>query len=50
MEIQLLHMQFTNWGMEFNSYMGDIYLPYRTFILTAILITFRIIYKRKKNK
>jgi hypothetical protein len=50
MELQLLHIHFTNWGMDLTSYMGDVYLPYRTFIVTALLITARIVYKRKKNK
>ena len=50
MELQLIHLQFTNWGMDLTGYLGDIYLPYRTFILIGLLLTARVIYKRKKNK
>jgi hypothetical protein len=50
MELQLLHIQFTNWGMDLTSYMGDVYLPYRTFIATWSIVLGVIIYKRKKRK
>jgi len=50
MELQLLHLQFTNWGMDLTTYMGDVYLPYRTFILSALIVTALIIRKRKKSK
>ena len=50
MELQLLHIQFTNWGMDLTSYMGDVYLPYRTLIVTALVVAVLVLRKRKKNK
>ena len=48
--MELLHIQFSNWGMDLTSYMGDVYIPYRTLILSALIVTALIIRKRKKNK
>jgi len=49
--MQLINIQFSNWGMDFTSYMGDVYLPYRTFIVTALLVVaVLVLRKRKKNK
>jgi hypothetical protein len=48
--MELLHIQFSNWGMDFTSYMGDVYLPYRTFIVTALVVAVLVLRKRKKNK
>jgi len=50
MELNLLHIQFTNWGMDFTSYMGDVYLPWRTFIVTALVVAVLVLRKRKKRK
>jgi hypothetical protein len=38
------------YGIEFDSFLGSIYLPWHTIIITALLITAYKIYKRKKNK
>ena len=38
------------YGIEFDSFLGAIYLPWHTIIITALLITAYKIYKRKKNK
>ena len=48
--MELLQLQFSNWGMDLTSYMGDVYLPYRTLILSALIVTALIIRKRKKSK
>ena len=38
------------YGLEFDSFLGAIYLPWHTIaITTALLIAYKI-YKRKKNK
>jgi len=38
------------YGFELDSFLGAIYLPWHTIIITALLITAYKIYKRKKNK
>jgi hypothetical protein len=39
-----------DYGIEFDSFLGAIYLPWHTIaIATALLIAYKI-YKRKKNK
>ena len=38
-----------NYGIELDSFLGSIYLPWHTIIITALLITAYKIYKRKKN-
>jgi hypothetical protein len=38
------------YGFEFDSFLGAIYLPWHTIIITALLVTAYKIYKRKKNK
>jgi hypothetical protein len=38
------------YGIEFDSFLGSIYLPWHTIIITALLVTAYKIYKRKKNK
>ena len=38
------------YGIEFDSFLGSIYLPWHTIIITALLLTAYKIYKRKKNK
>jgi len=38
------------YGLELDSFLGAIYLPWHTIIITALLITAYKIYKRKKNK
>jgi hypothetical protein len=50
MELNIININFTNWGMDFTSYMGDIYLPYRTFIVTALVVAVLVLRNRKKNK
>jgi len=49
MELNLIHLQFTNWGMDLTTYMGDIYLPWRTIILGALLTTALVIRKRMRS-
>ena len=40
----------SEYGLEFDSFLGAIYLPWHTIaITTALLIAYKI-YKRKKNK
>jgi hypothetical protein len=48
--MELLHIQFSNWGMDFTSYMGDVYLPYRTLITALVIFAGYKLYKRKKAK
>jgi len=38
------------YGLELDSFLGAIYLPWHTIIITALLVTAYKIYKRKKNK
>ena len=38
------------YGFELDSFLGAIYLPWHTIIITALLVTAYKIYKRKKNK
>jgi hypothetical protein len=40
----------SEYGFELDSFLGAIYLPWHTIIITALLITAYKIYKRKKNK
>ena len=40
----------TDYGLELDSFLGAIYLPWHTIITTALLVTAFKIYKRKKNK
>ena len=43
-------MYLNNYGLELDTYMGSLYLPWHTIALaTALLIAYKI-YKRKKNK
>jgi hypothetical protein len=37
------------YGLELDSFLGAIYLPWHTIITTALLVTAFKIYKRKKN-
>ena len=48
--MEILHIQFSNWGMDLTSYMGDVYLPYRTLIIAALVVAVVVLRKRKKNK
>ena len=45
--IQLL---ISEYGFEFDSFLGAIYLPWHTIILTTLAVIAYKIYKRKKNK
>jgi hypothetical protein len=38
------------YGLELDSFLGAIYLPWHTIILTALAVIAYKIYKRKKNK
>ena len=38
------------YGLEFDSFLGAIYLPWHTMIITALSLIAYKIYKRKKNK
>jgi hypothetical protein len=38
------------YGLELDSFLGAIYLPWHTILITALLVTAYKIYKRKKNK
>ena len=38
------------YGLEFDSFLGAIYLPWHTMIITALSLISYKIYKRKKNK
>jgi hypothetical protein len=51
MTINGFELQITSeYGLEFDSFLGAIYLPWHTIaIATALLIAYKI-YKRKKNK
>ena len=45
-----LELVLNEYGLEFDSFLGAIYLPWHTIIIsTALLIAYKI-YKRKKNK
>ena len=44
-----LELQLNDYGLELDSFLGAIYLPWHT-IITALLVTAYKIYKRKKNK
>ena len=45
--IQLL---ISEYGFELDSFLGAIYLPWHTIIITALALIAYKIYKRKKNK
>ena len=45
-----MNMHLNDYGLELDTYMGSLYLPWQTIaIATALLIAYKI-YKRKKNK
>lgn len=41
---------FSSYGLEIGGYFADIYLPYRTLILTVLVIAGRKAWKKWKNK
>ena len=50
MSISGVILELNEYGLEFDSFLGAIYLPWHTIaIATALLIAYKI-YKRKKNK
>lgn len=50
MTISGVILELNEYGLEFDSFLGAIYLPWHTIaIATALLIAYKI-YKRKKNK
>jgi hypothetical protein len=50
MTISGVMLQLNEYGLEFDSFLGAIYLPWHTIALaTALLVAYKI-YKRKKNK
>ena len=40
----------TDYGIELDSFLGAIYLPWHTILITTALLIAYKIYKRKKNK
>ena len=54
MELNLINLQFDNWGMSLETYLGDAYLPYRLFASIAIVVIVlrvtKIIKTRKGQK
>jgi hypothetical protein len=50
MTISGVILELNEYGLEFDSFLGAIYLPWHSIaIATALLIAYKI-YKRKKNK
>jgi hypothetical protein len=50
MTISGVDLSLNEYGLEFDSFLGAIYLPWHSIaIATALLIAYKI-YKRKKNK
>ena len=45
-----LELLLSEYGLELDSFLGSIYIPWHTIIITALLLTAYKIYKRKKNK
>ena len=45
-----LQLQLNEYGLEFDSFLGAIYLPWHSITIIALLVTAYKIYKRKKNK
>jgi hypothetical protein len=45
-----LELALNEYGLEFDSFLGAIYVPWHTILITALVITAYKIYKRKKNK
>ena len=40
----------SEYGFELDSFLGSIYLPWHTIIITALALIAYKVYKRKKNK
>ena len=40
----------SEYGFEFDSFLGSVYLPWHTILITTALLIAYKIYKRKKNK
>jgi hypothetical protein len=45
-----LELLINDYGLEFDSFLGSIYLPWHTIIITALVITAYKIYKIKRGK
>ena len=45
-----LQLLISEYGFELDSFLGAIYLPWHTIIITALLITAYKIYKKKRGK
>jgi hypothetical protein len=45
-----LELLVNDYGLEFDSFLGAIYLPWHTIIITALLVTAYKIYKIKRGK
>jgi hypothetical protein len=43
-------LELNEYGLEFDSFLGAIYLPWHTIIITALVAVAYKVYKRKKNK
>ena len=50
MTINGIELAINEYGLELDSFLGAIYLPWHTILITALLVTAYKIYKRKKNK
>jgi hypothetical protein len=45
-----LELQLNDYGLEFDSFLGAIYLPWHTIILTALVVIGYKVYKIKRGK
>ena len=50
MTINGVELSLNEYGLEFDSFLGAIYLPWHTILITTALLIAYKIYKRKKNK
>ena len=45
-----LELLINDYGLEFDSFLGSIYLPWHTIIITALLVTAYKFYRIRKGK
>jgi hypothetical protein len=45
-----LELLLSEYGLELDSFLGSIYIPWHTILITTALLIAYKIYKRKKNK
>ena len=50
MSISGVILELNEYGLEFDGFLGAIYLPWHTILITTALLIAYKIYKRKKNK